>query len=153
MDDRAELVAGRVLRCRYDSQSLDSPQGTKWRVIRIVAGPHMHIKFKQGEIITVQDLTDPDQPGREKAFYVHRFLRRCTIEASPRFNRSQPGARRVSWDDEGDAPAAPSASSSASSARGVGVQQRPTKRRRRTRIDETSCNFYDSGDSSGEETE
>jgi hypothetical protein len=59
----------------------------------------------------------------------------------------------VSWDDEGDAPAAPSASSSASSARGVGVQQRPTKRRRRTRIDETSCNFYDSGDSSGEETE
>ena len=93
------LVVGTVYRCRYDTQTAGSTPGTGARRIKIIEGPHHNPRFKHGQILRVRDLTDPDEPGKEKTFYVHRFLQRIEEEdvwaKRNRYDRRQPGARRV----------------------------------------------------------
>ena len=110
-----ELVVGRVYRCRYDTRNCGSTQGRRVRRIKLVEGPHTDLPmYKHGEIVRVHDLSDPVVPGREKVFYLHRFLRilkntppRATLSSAiwktrGRLNQPQRNARRVVWSDSDD---------------------------------------------------
>ena len=100
------LTTGTYVQCKYGTHTPASTQGTRWRRVLIVEGPHDHHRFKHGQILRVQDLTDPDKPGRIKSFYVHRFLKQVVDVWAKRmrYDRRQPGARRVQWDDEEQGP-------------------------------------------------
>ena len=61
-------------------------------------GPQDNPTFKYGPILRVKDMTDPGHPGKEKTFYVHRFIRRATDDVwsrRNRYDRPQPGAWRA----------------------------------------------------------
>ena len=59
-------------------------------------------------IVRVKDLSDPVHPGKEKTFYLKRFLR--LLDSPPtlrgaiwkkrgRYDKRQRGARRIAWTD------------------------------------------------------
>jgi hypothetical protein len=100
----ASLVQGGTYRVRYATNTSSSTQKRSERTIEVVEAPHLDPMYQRGgPVVTVKDLTDPNEPGKEKTMYVNRFL---TIEAqrgiSNRFDRQQTGARSVQWssDDE-----------------------------------------------------
>ena len=109
------LDVGRIYKCRYDTHNITSTQGRRTRRIKLIEGPHTELpKYKKGEIVRVQDLTDPASPGKQKVFYVHRFLKLLT-NPSPsstlssaiwkkrgQYDKRQRSARRHVWDSSSD---------------------------------------------------
>jgi hypothetical protein len=102
--DAAMLDEGAVIVCRYESQSRDSMQERRWRTLKVIEGPHFSSRHKHGAIIRAADLSDPEDPGREKCFYLHRMVegRVCRFEATEclaskraRGEDVKKGARRV----------------------------------------------------------
>ena len=74
--------------------------------------PHTELpKYKKGMIVRVKDMSDPVDPGKEKTFYLERFLRLLDSPATlsgaiwkkrGRFDKRQRNARRVVWTDSDD---------------------------------------------------
>ena len=124
------LQPGQVARLRYGTKRSSSVQGRGVRRVRVVRAAHVDGRYKLGPIIVVEDLSDPDNPGQTKTLYVHRISEilgepsdsgstasaATTLaggggsakipEFAPpwtkrsRYDRRQPGARRLSWDDD-----------------------------------------------------
>ena len=110
------LQPGQVARLRYGTKRSSSVQGRGVRRVRVVRAAHDDGRYKHGPIIVVEDLSDTDNPGQTKTLYVHRI---SEILGEPsgsgsakipefeppwtkrsRYDRRQPGARRLSWDDD-----------------------------------------------------
>lgn len=98
------LDEGALVVCCYESQSRNSIQERRWRTLKVIEGPHFSARHTHGAIIRAADLSDPEDPGREKCFYLHRMVgaRVCRFEvieylASKRARGEdvRKGARRV----------------------------------------------------------
>ena len=80
--------------------------------IKLMESPHTELpKYKKGMIVRVKDMSDPVDPGKEKTFYLKRFLRLLDSPATlsgaiwkkrGRFDKRQRNARRVVWTDSDD---------------------------------------------------
>jgi hypothetical protein len=67
------MQPGQVVRLRYATKVSSSNQGRGVRQVRVLEGEHEDSRFQRGPIITVEDLSDPHNPGQLKNLYVHRI--------------------------------------------------------------------------------
>ena len=68
------LAPGLKLKMRYDTHTAGSTQGTGWRKLKLRRSPHASPRYSKGLIVIVEDLTDPEQPGKRKVMYEQRVL-------------------------------------------------------------------------------
>ena len=107
-----ELVVGKIYECEYDTGNVSSTQGRGRRRIKLMESPHTELHFKKGLIVRVKDLSDPVHPGKQKVFYLKKFLKMKPAPAPTlsgaiwkkrgRFDKRQRNARRVVWTDSDD---------------------------------------------------
>ena len=67
------MQPGEIVRLRYATKVSSSNQGRGVRQVRVLEGEHEDSRFQRGPIITVEDLSDPHNPGQVKNLYVHRI--------------------------------------------------------------------------------
>ena len=67
------MQPGQVVRLRYATKVSSSNQGRGVRQVRVLEGEHEDSRFQRGPVITVEDLSDPHNPGQLKNMYVHRI--------------------------------------------------------------------------------
>ena len=68
-----QFHTGSVYRIRYGGKKVSSTQGRSKRKVRVIKAPHCDDRYKDGPVIAVEDLSDPNG-STVKTFYVHRIL-------------------------------------------------------------------------------